>query len=88
MAALLDADVEAGLAVDAFAAHDYDDAFDHAKTAFGLAKAAAQNAGVAVPASKQGWFVLPPGSARIPGGETPAYANVDPLDEGSHRSRG
>ena len=87
MAALQDADVEAGLTKEAFAAHDYDAAFDHAKAAFGFAKTAAHDAGVPIPASSQGWFVLPPSSARIPTGDTPSYANVDSSGERTHRMR-
>jgi hypothetical protein len=87
MAALGQADDEAGLAQAAFKGHDYGGAFDHAKAAFGFAKRAAHAAGVPVPVGRQGWFVLPPARSAVTTDETPQYAHVDRLGGRSHRVR-
>ena len=87
MAALRDADDEAGLAQAAFRAHDYGGAFDHAKAAFGHAKRAASDAGVRVPIGMLGWYVLPPVRPGVATNETPTYASVDKLGARSHRVR-
>ena len=87
MAALRDADDEAGLAQAAFRPHDYGGAFDHAKAAFGHAKRAASDAGVRVPIGMLGWYVLLPVRPGVATNETPTYASVDKLGARSHRVR-
>ena len=87
MQALHKADEEAGLAQAAFRAHDYGAAFDHARAAFGSAKQAANDAGVRVPVSRRGWYVLPPVRPSVATDETPTYAHVDRLGGRSHRVR-
>ena len=87
MSALRKADEQAGLAVAAFGAHEYAEAFDHAQAAFEFAKSAAGRAGVQVRASSAGWFVLPPVRPTETADETPNYAHVDRLSMRSHRLR-
>jgi hypothetical protein len=69
------ADDEIGRARDALGAHDYAGAFAHARLAYGLVRAGAAQAGVAVPASDNGWTVLPkqPVQTRV----AQRYAYVD-----------
>jgi len=88
MAALRQADRQAGMASSAFRAHDYAGAFDHAKAAFDLAKAAAHRSGVRVRASSAGWFVLSPVRPVVAVDESPDYAHIDKLSKRAHRTRG
>jgi hypothetical protein len=87
MAALRQADHQAGLASAAFGAHDYAEAFDRAKAALEFAKSAAHRTGVRVQASRAGWFVLSPVKPRVAVGETPAYVSIDKLSRRAHRAR-
>jgi hypothetical protein len=87
MAALRQADRQAGMAAAAFRGHDYAGAFDHAKAAFDLAKTAANRSGVRVRASSAGWFVLSPVKPVRTADETPDYAHIDKLSKRAHRAR-
>jgi hypothetical protein len=87
MAALRQADQQAGMASAAFRGHDYAGAFDHAKAAFDLAKTAANRSGVRVRASSAGWLVLSPVRPVRTVDETPDYAHIDKLSKRAHRAR-
>ena len=78
------ADGAIGDAMEAFAAHDYVAAFDHAARGYRDVVAAAGRAGVAVEASANGWTVLPAVRGRGPNKKT--YTHVDRYGPGTKRS--
>lgn len=57
-ASLAAADAQVGLAESALAGHNYAGAFSHARSAYQHTLAAAQSAGVTVPATNDGWRVV------------------------------
>jgi hypothetical protein len=78
------ADAAIGEAMDAFAAHDYVAAFDHAARGYREVIAAAARAGVTVEVSDNGWTVLPAIRGRGPNKKT--YTHVDRYGPGTKRS--
>jgi len=78
------ADVEVGLAKASLVVHDYAAVFDHARLAYLHARRAATLAGVNVPASDNGWVVVPALRGRSPVGRT--YTHVDRYGPGTKRS--
>jgi hypothetical protein len=82
---LAEADDEIGAAKQALAAHDYAGAFDHARRAYQLVREGADEAGVEVVASENGWTVQPP-RKELRGPVKRDYSFKDRIGEGTKRS--
>ncbi|HEX2029825.1 MAG TPA: hypothetical protein VHL78_00280 [Actinomycetota bacterium] len=80
------ADDEIGQARAAMAAHDYVGAFDHALAAYQHVRQGADDAGVEVTASDNGWTVLPPRKEIQGPVAKRGYAYRDPIGPGTQRS--
>ena len=78
------ADVEVGLASAAIAAHDYRGGYDHARQAYLAVRSAATKARVTVPASNNGWTVLPALKGKPV--HKPEYAHIDRYAPGLKRA--